>query len=99
VSLTLACDPRYIERPSELAERLPKILIHQNVPGQPIHELLSAADRAWAAAAGHSVFGPRDRWQAMLADLRAAGLDIEAQRRSVRDAVLTVPWATVAPVP
>jgi hypothetical protein len=97
VSLTLACDPRHIERPSDLAERLPKILIHHNVPGQPIHELLAAADRAWAAAVGHSVFGPRDRWRTMLADLRATGVDIEPQRRTARDAVLTVPWATVRP--
>lgn len=97
VSLTLACDPRHIERPSDLAERLPKVLIHHNVPGRPIHTLLAQADRAWAAAAGHSVFGPRDRWRAMLTELRAAGVPIEAQRRHVRDAVLTVPWSTVAP--
>ena len=50
-----------------------------------------------AAAAGHSVFGPRDRWRAMLADLRAAGAEHEPQRRTARDAVLTVPWSTVAP--
>ncbi|WP_163751859.1 class I SAM-dependent methyltransferase [Mycolicibacterium helvum] len=97
VSLTLACDPRHIERPSDLAERLPKVLIHHNVPGQPIHTLLSSADRAWAASAGHSVFGPRDRWRAMLTELRTAGLPIAAQRRNARDAVLTVPWSTVAP--
>ncbi|MFM9033884.1 MAG: class I SAM-dependent methyltransferase [Mycobacterium sp.] len=97
VSLTLACDARAIERPSDLAERLPKALIHQNVPGQPIHALLDAADRAWAAAAGQSVFGPRARWRAMLAGLRSAGVPIEAQRRNPRDAVLTVPWQTVAP--
>lgn len=97
VSLTLACDPRHIDRPSDLAERLPKVLIHHNVPSQPIHDLLSSADRAWASAAGHSVFGPRDRWRAMLAELRAGGAPVEAQRRTVRDAVLTVPWSTVAP--
>ncbi len=97
VSLTLACDARDIERPSDLAERLPKVLIHQNVPGQPVHALLDAADRAWATAAGQSVFGPRARWRAMLAELRAAGFPIEAQRRNPRDAVLTVPWASVAP--
>lgn len=97
VSLTLACDPRHIERPSDLAERLPKVLIHHNVPGQPIHTLLSSADRAWAASAGHSVFGPRDRWRAMLTELRASGVPIEPQRRNARDAVLTVPWSTVAP--
>ena len=97
VSLTLACDPRHIDVPSDLAERLPKVLIHQNVSGQPIHTLLSAADRAWASAAGHGVFGPRARWQAMLEALRAAGVPIEPQRRRVRDAVLTVPWRVVAP--
>ncbi|WP_231748638.1 class I SAM-dependent methyltransferase [Mycobacterium sp. M26] len=98
VSLTLACDPRHIERPSDMAERLPKVLIHHNVSGQPIHALLSAADRAWATAAGHSVFGPRERWRAMITELRAAGIALEPQRRSVRDAVLTVPWESVAPL-
>lgn len=98
VSLTLACDPRAIERPSDLAERLPKILIHQNVPGQPIHTLLSAADRAWAAAAGQSVFGPRARWRAMINALAAGGMAMEPQRRSPRDGVLTVPWDAVKPV-
>lgn len=97
VSLTLACDPRHIDRPSDLAERLPKVLIHHNVPGQPIHALLSSADRAWAASAGHSVFGPRDRWRAMLTELRSAGVPIDPQRRTLRDAVLTVPWSAVAP--
>lgn len=97
VSLTLACDPRAIERPSDLAERLPKILIHQNIPGRPIHALLDAADRAWDSAAAQSVFGPRARWRAMLAQLGAAGVPVESQRRNPRDAVLTVPWAFVAP--
>jgi hypothetical protein len=97
LSLTLACDPKAIDRPSDLAERLPKVLIHQNIPGQPIHTLLDAADRAWAAAAGQSAFGPRARWRAMLAGLRSAGVGLEVQRRTSRDAVLTVPWASVAP--
>lgn len=99
LSLTLACDPRHIEAPSDLAERLPKVLIHRNVPGQPVHTLLTAADRAWAAAAGQSVFGPRARWRAMLAELTAGGWAIEPQRRFGRDAVLTVPWSVVAPAP
>ena len=97
VSLTLACDPHHIERPSDLAERLPKVLIHHNVAGQPIHTLLAAADQAWAAAAGHGVFGPRVRWRAMLTALRDNGFPIEQQRRRLRDAVLTVPWDVVAP--
>ena len=97
ISLTLACDPFAIERPSELAERLPKVLIHQNIAGQRIHDLLSAADRAWASAAGHGVFGPRVRWRAMLELLAADGVPVEPPRRRMRDGVLSVPWAFVAP--
>lgn len=98
VSLTLACDPFAIERPSDLAERLPKVLIHHNVAGQPIHTLLQAADRAWASVAGHGVFGPRVRWRAMLELLGAEGFPVSVPRRSRRDGVLTVPWSAVAPV-
>lgn len=101
VSLTLACDPFSIERPSDLAERLPKVLIHHNVPGQPIHALLGAADLAWASVAGHGVFGPRVRWRAMLELLRDenfGGFPVEPPRRRMRDGVLTVPWMTVAPL-
>jgi hypothetical protein len=98
VSLTLACDPFAIDRPSDLAERLPKVLIHHNVAGQPIHALLTAADRAWASVAGHGVFGPRVRWRAMLDLLRDEGLPVEPPRRRMRDGVLSVPWADIAPV-
>jgi hypothetical protein len=97
VSLTLACDPFAIERPSDLAERLPKVLINHNVEGQPIHTLLQAADRAWAAAAGHGVFGPRVRWRAMLTQLRLEGFPVDEVRRRLRDGVLTVPWSAVRP--
>lgn len=96
-TLTLAWDPAAIERPSDLAARLPKALIHRNVPGRPIHELLRAADHAWEAAAGLTPFGPRVRWRAALASLAAAGLPVEVPRRRLRDNVLRVPWAHVAP--
>jgi len=97
ISLTLACDPFAIDRPSDLAERLPKVLIHQNVAGQPIHTVLTAADRAWASVAGHGVFGPRVRWRAMLDLLRDEGLPVDPPRRRMRDGVLSVPWSTVTP--
>ena len=99
LSLTLACDPFAIERPSDLAVRLPKVLIHHNVDGQPIHALLAAADRAWASVAGHGVFGPRVRWRAMLDLLRNSGFQVDPPRRRMRDGVLTVPWQAVAPNP
>lgn len=97
LSLTLACNPAHIDRPSDLAERLPKVLIHHNISGRPIHRLLTDADRAWAGAAGHGVFGPRARWRAMVATLRSDGLECDVPRRQGRDGLLTVPWALVAP--
>lgn len=70
LSLTLAWSPHAVERPSDVAERLPKVLIHNNVPGQPIHEVLQELDRAWARAASFAVFGPAVRWREALRSLR-----------------------------
>nr|WP_036568863.1 hypothetical protein [Nocardia sp. BMG51109] len=97
VSLTLAWDPFTVERPSDVAERLPKVLIHRNVPGEPIHTLLTAADRAWAHAAPLAPYGPRVRWREAAKILRDNGFPVRRYRRRMRDCVLSVPWETVAP--
>ena len=91
ISLTLAWDPFTVDRPSDVAERLPKALIHRNVPGEPIHALLVAADRACAAAAPLAPFGPRVRWRRALELLAAAGVPVRQYRRRMRDCVLSVP--------
>lgn len=96
-SLTLAWDPFTVEQPSDIAERLPKALIHRNIPGEPIHALLTAADRAWARAAPLAPFGPRIRWRATAESLRQEGFPLRPYRRRMRDCVLSVPWDTVAP--
>lgn len=96
-TLTLAWDPFTVGRPSDLAERLPKALIHRNVPGERVYALLVAADRAWDVAAPQAVFGPRVRWRVARALLAAGGVAVLDPRRRVRDNVLTVPWSTVAP--
>ncbi|WP_239476813.1 class I SAM-dependent methyltransferase [Nocardia arizonensis] len=96
-SLTLAWDPFTVERPSDVAERLPKALIHRNVTGEPVHELLVAADRAWARAAPLAAFGPRVRWRSALDHLRGEGFPVRVYRRRMRDCVLSVPWSCVAP--
>ena len=98
LSLTLAWDPFSVPRPSEVAERLPKALIHRNVPGEPVHALLAAADRAWAVAAHAAPFGPRARWRAASEVLRAEGFPVRVYRRRMRDCVLSVPWSCVAPL-
>ncbi|WIM73136.1 class I SAM-dependent methyltransferase [Corynebacterium suedekumii] len=97
VSLTLAWDPSDVERPSDVAERLPKALIHRNVPGEPVHALLAAADSAWDRSAGWEPYGPRVRWRQARQLLIDDGVPLTPVRRKVRDNLLTVPWATVAP--
>ncbi|MGO4615147.1 class I SAM-dependent methyltransferase [Nocardia sp. 2YAB30] len=96
-SLTLAWDPFTVERPSDIAERLPKVLIHRNIPGEPVHALLAAADRAWARAAPLAPFGPRVRWRTAAEFLREEGLPVRRYRRRLRDNVLSVPWWAVEP--
>jgi hypothetical protein len=90
-SLTLAAHLATLDRPADLAERLPKALIHHNVPGTGVHALLRAFDDAWDRCAPYAAFGNRQRW-------RAAGeaLDWE-QVGPHRAGELTVPWASVAP--
>ncbi|MFX1783761.1 class I SAM-dependent methyltransferase [Prescottella equi] len=96
-SLTLAWDPFDVDRPSDIAERLPKALIHRNVAGERIHDLLVTADRAWATAAGLAPFGPRVRWRETLHLLSDLGVPVTPQRRRIRDCVVTVPWSYVRP--
>lgn len=88
-----------LERPSVVAERLPKALIHRNVPGERVHAWLAALDAEWERAAGHAVWGPQQRWLAMVAALRAAGWPIEGRPARWRLGELTVPWSTVSPLP
>jgi len=71
-SLTLAAKLSTLDSPLTFAERLPKSLIHHNVPGAPVHRVLSALDAAWQRAAPIGVFGPRQRW---LETVRTSGLN------------------------
>jgi hypothetical protein len=98
LTLTLAARVSDLERPSDLAERLPKALIHHNVPGQPVHAFLSALDFAWASAAGLSTFGPRQRWAAACESLAADGWPLVGSTRRWRQGEVTVRWSAVAPV-
>ena len=95
VSLTLACRVESLARPADLAERLPKALIHHNVPGEPIHALLRDLDRAWDTAAPLTAFGPRQRWIAACAAVAGQWPVLTAER--ARFGELTVPWSAVAP--
>lgn len=89
VSLTLAAKLSTLESPARFAERLPKALIHHNVPGEPVHELLSTLDRAWHKAAPMRAFGPRQRWLAAIRALNLPTLDTPGRWRLGE---LTLPW-------
>jgi hypothetical protein len=97
LTLTLSARVSDISAPSDLAERLPKALIHHNVPGQPVHEFLTAFDAAWAAAAGLSTFGPRQRWVAAVEALAGQGWPLVGSTRRWRQGEVTVRWSAVAP--
>jgi hypothetical protein len=98
LTLTFSTRVSDIATPSDLAERLPKALIHHNVPGQPIHEFLRAFDAAWAAAAGLSTFGPRQRWVAAVEALARQGWPFVGSSRRWRHGEVTVRWSAVAPL-
>ncbi|MEZ0094604.1 class I SAM-dependent methyltransferase [Streptacidiphilus sp. EB129] len=95
-TVTFAARLAGLERPSELAERLPKALIHRNVPGEPVHAFLCDLDRAWAAAAPYADFGVRQRW---IATARAVSTDwpVLGGPRRWRLGELTIRWNAIAP--
>ncbi len=86
-----------LERPSIVAERLPKALIHHNVPGERIHQLLGDLDRQWAVAAPLAVYGASQRWMAAVAALRDAGWPVHDGRARWRLGELTLDWTAVSP--
>jgi hypothetical protein len=91
-SLTLSARLSTLDSPAEFAERLPKALIHHNVPGHWVHGYLAALDAAWRDAAALSTFGPRQRWLRAVPAVRAAGWPIVGGSRRWRLGEVTVQW-------
>ncbi|MHA7291939.1 class I SAM-dependent methyltransferase [Arthrobacter sp. MDT3-24] len=97
--LSLSMSVRFgsFDLPSEIAERLPKSLIHRNVPGEPVHRLMQAMDRAWLESAPLASFGNRQRWHAMCRALSDGGWPVQDGPARWRLGELTVAWEAVAP--
>ena len=93
VSLRLA----ELDKPSIVAERLPKVLIHRNVPGERIHQFLIDLDRNWQVNSPLGVYGPSQRWIATAEGMRDAGWPVEGTKSRWRLGELTVRWDAVAP--
>ena len=95
-SLTLAVD--LAMAPSAVAARLPKALIHHNVPGEPVHELLVALDEGWHRSASLSSFSPRQRFAAAAAAVRSDGWPVLDGPARWRRGELSIKWDAVRPI-
>jgi hypothetical protein len=95
--LTLSLHLASLELPSKVAERLPKALIHHNLPGEKIHTFLQALDAAWRSNAGLSTFSASQRWVATCNQLADAGWPIIGDRKRRRLGELSVEWAAISP--
>ncbi|MBD7956339.1 class I SAM-dependent methyltransferase [Microbacterium sp. Sa4CUA7] len=96
-SLTLSLRLAELAAPSIAAERLPKALIHRNVAGEGVHDLLAALDTQWHLAAVVSPFGAVHRWRTALQAMTDAGWALGPAARW-RLGEITVPWSAVAPL-
>lgn len=97
VSLTVSVRLAGLERPGEVAERLPKSLIHRNVPGEGVHDFLAALDKTWARQAAMSSYGARQRWIGVAGAMQDAGWPVLDGPSRWRLGELTVDWSAVAP--
>jgi hypothetical protein len=95
--LTISLRLAGLEWPSTVAERLPKILIHRNVDGELVHQLMADLDRHWQYNAALATYGATQRWLATVQGLKDAGWPVQAGRTRWKLGELTVPWASVAP--
>lgn len=82
--------------PSVVAERLPKALIHRNVAGEPVHELLRLLDDAWRRATPFAPYGVRQQAVAAFAEV-AQQVEVLGGPDRWRLGELTLPWPVVAP--
>lgn len=95
-TFTLSARLESLQRPSDVADRLPKALIHHHVPGTRIHAWLHALDRAWDLAAPLAPLGVRQRWLATVASVRDDWQVLHGPSRW-RLGEVTLPWDRVAP--
>lgn len=96
-SLTVSLRLAGLDSPAIAAERLPKALIHRNVPGERVHDFLAALQTEWVRAVAAGSFGADQRWRAALSAMADAGWPVGGRSRW-RLGEVTVPWSAVAPV-
>ncbi len=97
-SLTVSLRLADLDTPSIVAERLPKALIHRNVPGEPVHRFLRDLDRCWQTHAALGTYGPAQRFIATAASLVEVGWPVVGGRSRWRLGELSLSWHAIAPL-
>ncbi len=97
VSFTISLRLKNLDLPSKVAERLPKVLIHRNIPGEKIFDFLSALDKSWKSHSSLAVFGASQRWISVCKDLRNQGWPLTGDQKRWRLGEISVDWKAVAP--
>lgn len=96
-SLTTSVRLAGLGEPSAVAERLPKALIHRNVPGEGVHAWLAALDDAWRRNASLASFGVRQRWLATCRRVKDDGWPVRDGPGRWRLGEVEVAWEAVRP--
>jgi len=94
-TLTISTHLQSLDKPSDLAPRLPKILIHHNVAGEKIHQVLEQLDIAWAKTSSAQTFGARQHWIAAMEFAKNNGLQIKDNQSRWRLGEVTIDWSAV----
>ena len=97
ISFTFSLRLQGLDRPSKVAERLPKILIHKNTHGNKIHQYLQDLDKAWDKAAGFGAFGSAQRFVQTAKTLLQAGWPIDNSPKRWRLGELTISYEAISP--
>ena len=95
ISLTFSLHLASLGKPSDIAARLPKKLIHRNTSGQQIFNVLQLLDAAWQKTAASATFGARQHWIATLEHATANGLITLDNESRWRLGEVTLPWEAV----
>jgi hypothetical protein len=96
ISFTISLKLQGLDRPSKVAERLPKILIHKNTPGNNIHRYLSELDQQWDKAAGFGAFGSAQRFIQVAQAMVQNGWPIEKKPKRWRLGELSVEYKAIS---
>jgi hypothetical protein len=96
LTFTISLRLQGLDKPSKVAERLPKILIHKNIPGNNIHRYLQELDFAWDKAAGFGAFGSAQRFVQTAKTLLQAGWPIENSPKRWRLGELSVAYEAIS---